>query len=191
MRFVMRDEARIIVQLKDFGIRGKEVYVAKDHFRDGYAVLRFRGDQAEKILTIDSSRCGLCYRSLLENAVAGRMVLVAYADDGLLLLAADSRRGLKDRAKVACDNALKRNKENRLGLSDRKTKIIESKVSRTLTDTMGDYEIGHVIKYKYLGVILDYKITFKTHLDYIGRKAVDTFYNVGRLSRANSEFGFK
>ena len=42
---------RIIVQLKDFGIRGKELEVITDYFRERFAILKFRGCYQEKRLT--------------------------------------------------------------------------------------------------------------------------------------------
>lgn len=40
--------AKIVLQLRRFGIVGMELEVIKDYFVDRYAVLRFRGVEAEK-----------------------------------------------------------------------------------------------------------------------------------------------
>lgn len=43
---------KIIVQLRDFGIVGKQIDVIKDYFRSRYALLRFSGVEQEKQLTM-------------------------------------------------------------------------------------------------------------------------------------------
>ena len=43
---------RILVQLQDFGVKGKEFGCIKDYFKDRYAILRCRNVEKEKLLTM-------------------------------------------------------------------------------------------------------------------------------------------
>jgi hypothetical protein len=65
---------KILVQLRDVGVQGKELEVVKDYFRDRHAILRFRGVEQEKRLTMGlwrflARRCGSFFsiRSLDKN----------------------------------------------------------------------------------------------------------------------------
>lgn len=116
--------------------------------------------------------------------------MFAYADDGLVLVMARSRKELQDRANGACNAVLQWSKDVRLTLSVAKTKIVFLKGKRRLrgilpTIKMGDERLEFVQQVKYLGVILDDCRYFTAHIDYAARKAISTFYKIRRLVQAN------
>lgn len=85
-------------------------------------------------------------------------------------------------------------RRNRLDLSVGTTKTMFLKgrvVGRPSIVKLGNYRIEYVSKYKYLGVILDERLSFKPHHEYISRKAVDAFYKIGRLAKANWGLGVR
>lgn len=47
--------------------------------------------------------------------------------------------------------------------------------------------VEYATEHKYLGIILDDRLTFRPHLDYIARKAVDIFYKINRIGRATRD----
>ena len=51
--------------------------------------------------------------------------------------------------------------------------------------------VGYVKEFRYLGVILDEKLSFIQHLKYVSEKAVKTFCMVRRAAKANWGFGYK
>ena len=92
---------RIIVQLKDFGIRGEELEVIKDYFR--FAILKFRGVQQEKRLNkgcpqgcvFGPTLCVILSDAFLRLRLARECQLFACTDDGMLLVEPSLRRKLE------------------------------------------------------------------------------------------------
>lgn len=186
--------AKIILQLKEYGIHGSELEVLKDYFRNRYAILKFRGVKAEKRLSMGCPQGSVLgptlwivlFDTFLRMRLPGGCHSFAYADDGLLLVAADSRRGLELKAHSATTELLRWSKENRLQLSIRKTKVMMLKgklPGRPPTVRINNETIQHVQSLKYLGVILDERLSFLPHIKYACRKATDAYYKIGRISK--------
>lgn len=162
---------KIIVQLANFGIKGKEIQVIKDYFRNRKPILRFRGVQAEKELTMgcpQGSVLGPTLWNILFDTFLRLMLPevcspFAYADDGLNLVASDSRVDLEDKARVICEMIQEWSQDVRLTLSVGKTKIMLLKgklPGRSPIVRMSGEKLEYVSQIKYLGVIVDEKLIF-------------------------------
>jgi hypothetical protein len=62
---------------------------------------------------------------------------------------------------------------------------------RAPTIKMKGQPIGYVKEFRYLGFILDEKLSFESHLKYVAEKATKIFYKVRRVAQANWGLGFK
>lgn len=126
------------------------------------------------------------FDTFLRMRLPGGCHTFAYADDGLLLVAADSRKEVEANALAATTEVLKWSKENKLELSVGKTKAMMLKGTlpgRPPTIKLNNQNIQYVQTIKYLGVILDERLSFLPHIRHDCRKATDAFYKIGRMSR--------
>lgn len=186
---------RILVQLHEFGITGKEYGVIRDYFRDRYAVLRFRDVQKEKMLSMGCPQ-GLVlgptlwivlFDSLLRQELPQDFHVYAYADNRLLLVLGNTTREIERKANNALERIRNWCTENRLEISAEKTKcmMLKGQMMRKPVIKLGACSLEYVTHHSYLGVILDDKLSFKQHLVEAAEKATALFYKVRRGARAN------
>lgn len=193
--------AKIVVQLNEYGVIGNELNVIKDYFIDRYAILQFRDAKAEKKLTMGCPQGSVLgptlwivlFDTFLRLRLPAGCHSFAYADDGLLLVTANSRLGLEDKSKAVCAILEQWSIENRLELSVAKTKVmlLKGQLRRPPIVKIRNQTVQHVQTYKYLGVVLDEKLSFKSHIEYACKKAVDAFYKIGRIGKANWGLGYR
>lgn len=118
----------------------------------------------------------------------------AYADVGLLLVEANSRKGLEAKTKIVCEMIEDWSKENRLQLSVGKTKIMllkgKLKGRQPIVKLYGE-SIQYAKEIRYLGVILDESLSFKPHIESACKKAISIFHKVSSISKANWGLRFR
>ena len=62
---------------------------------------------------------------------------------------------------------------------------------RAPTVKMKGQPIGYVKEFRYLGIVLDEKLSFDKHIKYVADKATKVFYMIRRAAQANWGLGFK
>lgn len=100
-----------------------------------YAILKFRGVKKEKMLTMGCPQGSILgptlwvvlFDSFLRMPLPEGCETFSYADDGLLLVSADSRAALEQKTETACRWVLEWSRNNRLNLSVDKTKTVQLK----------------------------------------------------------------
>lgn len=120
---------KIITQLKEFGICGKEIEDIKDYFRNRYALPKFSGAEKENQLAMECpQRSGLVailwiifFDSLLRLHTLEGCQIFAYADDVMILVKENSRSEIESKAAVACNMVHYWCSKNKLDLSIEKT----------------------------------------------------------------------
>ena len=115
----------------------------------------------------------------------------AYADDGLLLVSANSRMELERKANLALGVIENWSRENRLRISPEKTKamLLKGALARKPVVKMEGRTLEMVTQHTYLGVIIDEKLSFRHHLVQAANKATAAFQKIRRVVR--TEWGFR
>ena len=114
----------------------------------------------------------------------------AYADDGLLLVSANSRMELERKTNLALEVVENWSRDNRLRISPEKTKamLLKGVLARKPAVKMNGRNLEMVVQHTYLGVIIDEKLSFRNHLVQAANKATAAFQKIRRVVRA--EWGF-
>lgn len=118
---------------------------------------------------------------------------VAYADDTLLLLSGRTKAEVTSKAEEAIDLVMTKFKELHLELNVGKTEIVVfgSVVQQDpiqITLHIGTEEIKSASKMKYLGIIIDYRLQWTDHLQYLEEKANRILPKI--LSICQNTFGY-
>lgn len=119
--------------------------------------------------------------------------IVQYADDTCLIVKASNLDELKIKTNTVLSRVEQWSSANKLTINQNKTKaiIISPKVNKCLNDislTINNSPIQIVNSFKYLGVILDNKLSFKDHIINLGKKIARS---VGIISKLRHYFPSK
>ncbi|KAG5882490.1 hypothetical protein JTB14_008463 [Gonioctena quinquepunctata] len=149
-------------------------------------------EQIEKILTKgcpQGSALGpflwnLTMEPLLRARWPNKVAITAYADDIALAINADSRRELEELVSQALEIVSHWAESHKLDIAVNKTKyIVFSKLSinRNPIVRYRDVPIDRVRHLKYLGVILDERMSFTEHIGYISNEARSIFQSLRKF----------
>lgn len=110
---------------------------------------------------------------------------MAYADDALLLIKADTITGLENSANTALNSIYKWGCNNKLQFNPHKTIAMLVTKKKTITPKiqMNMEDIKTVDQFSYLGVMLDKKMTFKPHLEILAKKASQFQFALARATK--------
>lgn len=117
--------------------------------------------------------------------------LIAYADDTALIVGADSRTELERKVNPLLQEIVEWGHKRKLMFNSSKTECILLRGFRKRNPTiiMSGTSLRFKPQVKYLGMILDSKLTFKPHARYIADKAVKKFAVFRAIAR--KDFGIK
>lgn len=187
------DRNRLLQKLKSYGIKDTVLKWIEDYLTDRSQTTRFANKTSEhRNVTLgvpQGSKLGPLLFVLYINDIVnfmGNCKLNMFADD-MLISAADVSA---DEAINIINNELlvisKWLKINKLKINTDKTKamVICNKKPSTVQNnvTIDDVDIEFVDEIKYLGVVIDYKLTFKNHVNYIVKKVAKKIGFFGRIS---------
>ena len=108
------------------------------------------------------------------NALNANTSIYMYADDTLLVCKANNAQSATDKAQKALDEMVAWCEENKLTINRGKTKFMlikQAKVSCESQVKQGNYKIGTVRSYEYLGIVLDDKLSMNDYLELMWKKA--------------------
>ncbi|KAG5870373.1 hypothetical protein JTB14_016140 [Gonioctena quinquepunctata] len=123
--------------------------------------------------------------ALLRARWPNKVAITAYADDIALAINADSRRELEELVSQALEIVSHWAESHKLDIAVNKTKyIVFSKLSinRNPIVRYRDVPIDRVRHLKYLGVILDERMSFTEHIGYISNKARSIFQSLRKFA---------
>lgn len=117
------------------------------------------------------------------NKVIMRAKCVIYVDDSHLYVTGEDVDECISIVNQELKNLSDWLKMNRLKVNLNKTKsmIINDRVGRRLNVLMDGVEIEIVSQYKYLGVVIDDRLDFKSHFDYVGKKIAKKLYFLSKI----------
>ena len=113
-----------------------------------------------------------------------------YADDTLLVCKADSASEATEKAQKALDEMVNWCEENKLSINSTKTKYMlvkHKKVQYEPQIKIGDYKLGIVRVYEYLGILLDDKLAMNDYLDSMWKKTNAKIGILAKIRRFISE----
>ncbi|VVC42798.1 Reverse transcriptase domain, partial [Cinara cedri] len=115
----------------------------------------------------------LIFDDLLSATMPDRVTVFGYADDGAVVVEAGSRPEIEHRADLALASALEWGNRNKLCFSVEKTEalIVKGPHARSPLIRMNGARVKFVPQAKYLGIILDRKLNFAAHVNYVALKA--------------------
>lgn len=126
----------------------------------------------------------IMYDSVLNLDLPEEVRLVGYADDLAVLVLARTERELEVKANITLDEISRWMTRNELTLAPEKSEamiISGRKTYKPIKIQLGGLEIMQKDKLKYLGVILDKKLSFQPHIDHVTAKAEKTVTALSRL----------
>lgn len=131
-----------------------------------------------------------CMDTLLDeimNLSIDKVEAIAYADDVVLLIKANSRMELEKIARIAVNALMRWCKLHKLMLSASKTTamLIKGKLDKDRSPIIkiNDAKVKFTNQTKYLGVLLDEKLSFIPYVKFLREKLIKLTMNIRRIAR--------
>jgi hypothetical protein len=133
----------------------------------------------------------LVMNGLLRKEFPDQCQIIAYADDIAISVPGNNRKEIEDQSKKCLEIVEQWASENKLELSTTKSEyvVFGQTINRNPTCKIYGRQIKRTNAFKYLGIILDHKLTFQPHIAYVTGKVKKIFNAIRRLCR--STFGLK
>lgn len=175
----------------------KNLYnLTKSYFSNRTAIISYNGIQIEKEVSRGCPQ-GSCsgpgywniqYNSLLNLAYKDKTKVVAFADDLILAIRADSIRALENYSNGELSKITVWSKANKTKFNEEKSKVMlisrrKRKESRALNVYLNNKKLKQVTTLKYLGIIMDHKFTFKEHIAYVTDRCVKLIHGLSRAAK--------
>ena len=154
----------------------------ESYFSNHTAILSVNSTQIEKEVSRgcpQGSCCGpgywnIQYNSLLNLAFMDKTKVVAFADDLILAIRTDSIRAVEnysngELSKITAWSKTKKTKFNEEKSKDMMISRRKKKEDRALNVYLNNKKLKQVTTFKYLGIIMENKFTFKEHIAYVKR----------------------
>jgi hypothetical protein len=162
------------------------------------AILQTNNTRIEAEITKGCSQ-GLCsgpglwniqYNSLLNVEYNNRTKAIAFADDLILLTRGKTVREPENVTNIEVTKISTWTKTNKIQFNDSKSKAMllsrqKRKERRELDIFLNKQPITHVHNVKYLGIILNSKLSFKDHLNYMTEKCSKLIFALSKYAKLN------
>ena len=148
--------------------------LTQDYFRERRATLSFNGSILEKTITKgcpQGSCCGprlwnIQYNSLLTLRYTKHIKVIVFADDMVIMTKADSIREAENITNVELSKISKWAVNNKIRFNEHKSKVMlltrrNRKERQEIDIYLNNKTLTQLQCMKYLGIIFDYKLTFK------------------------------
>lgn len=133
----------------------------------------------------------IIYINDIKNCI-GNSKINLFADDTLLYVSAKNADEAINKINEDLKHLLKWLNENQLKLNISKTKamIISNKtnIEKSLHILLGDEKIDFVEEMKYLGIILDNKLNFNAHTEYLRGKIIKKYHVMRRIDKKTTAY---
>jgi len=179
-------------------------YLTKDYLKNRKAVIAIISLSKEKNMTKGCSQ-GSClspglwniqFNHLLKIQYTKHTKVVAFADDILIMIKAETVGEAENIANVKMDKILKWAKDNKIRFNEEKSKVMvmtrrKRKEQNEVAVYVNNKVIPQVQKLKNLGIILDYKLNFREHIKYIADKCRKLIFQMAKSAKLNWGLGHK
>lgn len=124
--------------------------------------------------------------TIFDIALPDGCKLVAFADDLLLLTSGKEMNQLAERTQTAIDLIIEWGNVKRLTFSAAKTYIMGfSQIARAIDVKINGESLTMKDNVKYLGIVIDQKLKFDIHAEYVMKKLANFYHMFSRLIRPN------
>jgi hypothetical protein len=122
--------------------------------------------------------------------------VIAFADDLLVMIQAESIGEVENNANIEMDKIARWATDNKIKFNEEKSKVMvltrrQRKEQKNVAVYLNNKAIPQVQKLKYLRIIFDYKLTFRDHINYIAEKCTKLTFALARSAKINWGLGHK
>lgn len=178
------DRKLLVEKLYQYGIRGKVLEWIRSYLSDRKQKVRFNKDWSESILTKYGVPQGsvlgpllfIVYINDIVNVCPEESTIKMFADDTLIYVTGESSAEIENKINISLEIVEKWMNRNKLKMNAEKTKyMIIRSVRKELKGNivlkcMDGTELQRVQMMKYLGIMIDDKLRFKDHCEYMLKK---------------------
>lgn len=187
----------ILRQLRQAGVSWNAYKLIESYSSERQATIHYGGITKTREITkgcpqgsvLGPTLWNVCYNQVLTQEYPQGVKVIAFADDTAVLFEGDSMRELQESFKVVMDRIEQWASKVKLRFSVPKTKaiVLKGPITRRRYPTLKLYNrtIGFVEELKYLGVIIDRKLTFLPHAKSLATKSKTIFHNITKVARLN------
>ena len=192
----------ILKTLRDSGCPLNLLNLTKSYFTNCVAILQTNNTTIEADITKgcpQGSCCGpglwnIQYNTLLELNYNSRTKAIAFADDLILMTRGNTVLEAENIANVEMTKITTWANANKIQFNERKSKVLlltkrKRKESRVLEIYLNKRRLTQVPNLKYLGIILNSKLTFRDHITYITEKCSKLIFALARSTKLNWGLG--
>ena len=176
--------------------------LTRSYFSNRRATLQTNNIKIEAIITRgypQGSCCGrglwnIYYNSLLNLNFTHRTKTIAFADDLILAIRGRTVTEAENMANIELTKISAWARDNKIHFNEQKSKtiLISRRKRRERKDVMiylNSRPRTQVKSLKYLGIILDTKLTFKDHINYVTEKCSKLFFALSKSAKVNWGLG--
>lgn len=178
----------IIVELEAKGASTWLVNILKTYLHDrevvGESFVQFMTAGVPQGSVIGPTLWNILYNGILEVDLPEGVTLIAYADDLAVFIKARTAELLEQKATVALSKISEWLRNKLLDIAPEKTEaalLSGRKQCRPLDISIMNTRIQIKKEIKYLGVVLDYRLSFGAHMKYVCTKADKTMAGLARI----------
>lgn len=187
------DRNRLLMKLEKYGIRGVEKKWFESYLTSRSQTTVFGGGESTEILNNLGVPQGSVLGPILFVLYINDLVLNVkycslnlFADDTLVSVSDDNVINAVNKMNMDLDVIAKWLQLNKLKLNIPKTKFIvisnKNQENKTVKIKIEDLQLEQVSQIKYLGVIIDNKLSFRNNVDFIIKKVAKKISFLGRIS---------
>ena len=177
----------------------KNLYnLTKSYFSNRIATLSVNSKQIEKEVTRGCPQVSCCgpsywnihYNSLLNLPFKDKTKVVAFADDLIIAIRAETTRTVENYLNGELSKITTWSKTNKTKFNEEKSKVMlisrrKRKEDRSLNVYLNNKKLEQVTTLKYLGIIIDQKFTFKEHIAYVTERCAKLIHGLSRATKVS------
>jgi len=168
--------------------------LTRSYYSDRLVKVRYCGSEFEKPTnkgSVQGSVCGpihwnIIMDGLLSLAFPSGVHAQAFADDGLVVISAQTAIELQEKSQRTIDLIAEWGKLTKLTFSESKTQVMfvskKLKFDKPALHMNGEL-LPYVKHFKLLGVIIDHKLHFTEHVKYIAKKSASSFQKLCQAAK--------
>jgi len=170
--------------------------LTRNYFSQRTATMSNNNIKLERIVNKgcpQGSHCGpglwnIFYNSLLRLKFLKRTKVIAFADDILLLTRAKTVREVENIANIELRKISAWAKDNKTRFNDQKSKVMlmtrrKRRERKDLEIYLNNKPLKQVNNLKYLGVIIDSKLTFRDHINHVTEKCTKLIFTLSKSAK--------
>ena len=182
----------ILNTLKEFNCPKNLYNLVKSYFNARTAILSTNSIEIEREVSKGCTQ-GCCfwniqYNSLLNIEYGKHTKAIAFADDLLIVTTAETVREAENHANIEIRKISKWAKVNKITFNEQKSQVMvisrrRRRENKNVSIYLNNKPLDQVNKIKYLGIIIDSKLTFREHLMYTSTKCTKIIHALAKSAK--------